>query len=124
MAHANFTYSTCGITSSTFILAHKDTACQNSTSLASLSHRERTGETKICNSHPKTHALLTKSNTPAATLVPALRYSSRLDGLVSGVALLPANEISDEDDQHQPSKRRADDDGNKHLVLIHLTLLR
>lgn len=74
------------------------------------------------------HALLTintsKSHTPAATLVPALRYSSRLDGLVSSVALLPAYEISDEDDQHQPSKRRADDDGNKHLVLIHLTLLR
>lgn len=40
------------------------------------------------------------------------------------MALLPAYKVRNEDDEHQPSERCANDDGNKHLVLVQLTLLR
>lgn len=80
------------------------------------------------------HALATVSNafssfTPAGTFSTCSQIftevnSSRLDCLVSSVALLPAYKVCNEDNQHQPSKGCANNDGNKHLVLVHLTLLR
>lgn len=46
-----------------------------------------------------------------------------LDGLVAGVAPLPANEVGQEHDEHQAGQGRAHDDGDQHVVLVQLTLL-
>lgn len=46
-----------------------------------------------------------------------------LDGLVAGVAPLPANEVGQEHDEHQAGQGRAHDDGDQHVVFIQLTLL-
>lgn len=122
--------------SSIFILNHTKALKMHSMSNQhifgfSSSHRERTGRlkyaihiAKTCTHHHK-HSQVTHTccNTTCSQ-ISTEASSSRLDRLVSSMALLPAYEVGNEDDQHQPSKRRANNDGNKHLVLIHLTLLR
>lgn len=45
-----------------------------------------------------------------------------LDGLVAGVAPLPADEVGQEHDEHQAGQRRAHDDGDQHVVLVQLAL--
>lgn len=46
-----------------------------------------------------------------------------LDGLVACVAPLPADEVGDEHDEHQPSQGATHGDGDQHAVLIQLALL-
>lgn len=46
-----------------------------------------------------------------------------LNGLVAGVAPLPADEVGDEDDEDQPSQGAAHGDGDQQAVLVQLTFL-
>lgn len=62
---------------------------------------------------------------PDSHLSPARLPARRaLDGLVAGVAPLPADEVGHEDDEDQARQGAAHGDGDEHAVLVQLTLLR
>lgn len=45
------------------------------------------------------------------------------DGLITSVAPLPANEVSQEHDEDEARQSCSDDDGDQHVVFVQLALL-